>query len=69
VELIACGQQLQGIFGVFKNDAPSALRTTTGFIVAFSDDIEDLALLIVEREWYIAGPESILAAIGILEKA
>lgn len=67
VELVDCGQKLQGTLGVFQNGRTTkALRTTAGFIVAFSDDIEDLALLIVEHEWYIAGPEAILAAIDLL---
>lgn len=67
VELVDCGQKLQGTLGVFQNSKTTrALRTTAGFIVAFSDDIEDLALLIVEREWCIAGPEAILTAIDLL---
>lgn len=67
VELVDCGQKLQGTMGVFKNGrVTKALRTTSGFVVAFSDDIEDFALLIVEREWYIAGPEAILVAIDLL---
>jgi len=70
VELVDCGQKLQGTMGVFQNGRTTkALRTTSGFIVAFSDDIEDLALLVVECEWYIAGPESILEVISLLEKA
>jgi len=70
VELVDCGQKLQGTMGVFQNGRiTKALRTTSGFIVAFSDDIEDLALLVVECEWYIAGPESILEVISLLEKA
>lgn len=69
VEIFNCNSQLTGILGTFKEEGQSlALRSKTGFIIATSTDIEDLAILIVENDWYAEGPESLLAAIDVLAK-
>lgn len=66
VEICSCNDQLIGSFGMFKDDsAKMMLRSKTGFVVATSIDIEDLALLIVENEWYAAGPESLLTILDL----
>jgi hypothetical protein len=67
VEVCPCGAKLLGTYGVFKDDAIDlSLKSKTGFVVATSTDIEDLAILIVENEWYAEGPEPLLAAIEML---
>jgi hypothetical protein len=66
VEIHTCGYVLSGAFGAFKGSVDLALKSKTGFVIATSKDIEDLALLIVENDWYAEGPESLLAAIDIL---
>jgi len=44
------------------------LKSKTGLIISGSTDIEDLAILIVENEWYAHGPEPLLVAIDMLTK-
>ncbi len=66
VEIYVCGHELTGAFGTFKESRDLALKSKTGFVIATSRDIEDLALLVVENDWYAEGPESLLAAISIL---
>ena len=67
VEIIGCNGKLAGVFGTFKDEKQSlALKSKTGFIIATSLDVEDLAILIVENEWYVQGPESLLATLDLL---
>lgn len=67
VEVCGCNNQFSGIFGAFKDQTQGlALRSKTGFVIATSLDIEDLAILIVENEWYVQGPESLLATLDLL---
>jgi hypothetical protein len=65
VEVCTCNE-LSGIFGTFKENIDWTLKSKTGFVIATSRDIEDLAILIVENEWYIQGPEQLLVAIDLL---
>lgn len=66
VEVCSCNDQLIGSFGTFKDDSVKMmLRSKTGFVMATSTDIEDLALLIIENEWYVTGPESLLKILDI----
>ena len=67
VEIHTCSIKLSGDYGTFKGEvADLALRSKTGFIIATSTDIEDLAILVVENDWYAQAPESLLAAIDLL---
>lgn len=67
VEICECNVGLSGEYGRFKGEKIDlALRSKTGFILATSTDIEDLAILVVENEWYAQGPERLLAAIDVL---
>jgi hypothetical protein len=57
VAVVGCNNQFTGIFGTFKGQKEDlALRSETGFIIAISQDIEDLAILISENDWYVDGP-------------
>jgi len=58
--------QLSGTLGAFKEKTTIILRSKTGFVIASSQDIEDLALLIAEHNWYADGPELLLTAINIV---
>jgi len=74
VEIHTCnevGGALSGIYGTFNDGKKSdwMLRSKTGFVVATSKDIEDLAILIFENEWYAQGPESLLDLLGLLAEA
>ena len=67
VEVVGCNSQLVGTFGTFDDRTGDfAIRSKTGFVVATSRDIEDLAILIVENEWYVQGPEQLLKILDIL---
>jgi len=68
VEICTCNE-LSGIFGTFKEKIDWALRSKTGFIIATSRDVEDLAIMIVENEWYAQGPESLLITLSLLADA
>jgi hypothetical protein len=66
-EVEICNSNSQLVtFGTFKGAVNLTLKSKTGFVIATSNDIEDLALLIVENEWYADGPEQLLAAIDVL---
>lgn len=67
VEIYTCNVGLSGEYGTFKGEKVDlALRSKTGFIIATSTDIEDLAIMVVENDWYAQGPEQLLTAIDIL---
>ena len=69
VEIYTCNVGLSGTYGRFKGETVDlALRSKTGFIIATSTDIEDLAILVVENEWYAQGPEPLLAAMDLLNE-
>jgi len=65
VEVNMCNET-SGIYGTFKGSIDWILKSKTGFVIATSRDIEDIAILIFENEWYITGPESLLAILDIL---
>ena len=68
VEIYICNVGLSGIHGRFRGEVVDlALRSKTGFIIATSTDIEDLAILVVENDWYAQGPESLLTAMEVLQ--
>ena len=62
------GTCLEGQYGVFKLDADGFMlrAAQTGFIIASSDDMEDLAILVTEHEWRIEGPDDFIEAVGSL---
>ena len=65
VEVCTCNE-LSGVFGTFKEKIDWTLKSKTGFVIATSLDIDDLAIMIVENEWYVQGPESLLATLSLL---
>lgn len=69
-EVEICGNnQYSGIFGTFVDKTTNfTLKSKTGFVLATSNDIEDLAILIVENEWYAQGPEPLLKILDILSE-
>lgn len=67
VEICPCNDQFSGIFGKFKGETCDyMLRSKTGFVIAMSTDVEDLAILISENEWYVEGPEELLDLLNLL---
>jgi hypothetical protein len=58
--------QLDGVFGTFKEKTTLILRSKSGFVIASSQDIEDLAILVVEYDWFANGPEILLKAMDVL---
>jgi len=50
--------EFSGKYGVFKTNETDVyfLRTTTGLIIASSEDADDLAILAAEQNWYADGP-------------
>ena len=63
---VSTHNEISGVFGTFKEKTDWILKSKTGFVIATSLDIEDLAILIVENEWYVQGPELLLVALNVL---